>query len=216
MACLRTGLGSHPGRCSGETQRANGPFKSSRSPVADDGDVRASRHPETIHRPESNSEAATLTMLSPLSREASVEMLFTTATHCEKSPVPQPWLLAKALRPATPARIYARAATIQGVERGNRRDECRSGEVVEAHHQPRLVVIQQTLEDRPGDDAGRSKQRMTRPTAAPKPVNCSTNQSKAMMVNWSPRYEMLSPSRSRWNAGWRNGAPTAAVRAMSR
>ncbi len=43
---------------------------------------------------------------------------------------------------------------------------------------------------------------MTRPTAAPEPVNCSTNQSKAMMVNWSPRYEMLSPSQSRWNAGW--------------
>lgn len=42
----------------------------------------------------------------------------------------------------------------QGVERGNRRDECRSDEVVEAHHQPRLVAIQQTPEDRPGDDAG--------------------------------------------------------------
>jgi hypothetical protein len=41
----------------------------------------------------------------------------------------------------------------QGVERWNRRDECRSGEVVEAHHQPRLVAIQQTPEDRPGDDA---------------------------------------------------------------
>jgi hypothetical protein len=52
---------------------------------------------------------------------------------------------------------------------------------------------------------------MTRPTAAPEPVNCSTNQSKAMMVNWSPRYEMLSPSQSRWNAGSRNGAPTAVV-----
>src|SRR5215831_3538237 len=61
---------------------------------------------------------------------------------------------------------------------------------------------------------GRSKQRMTRPTAAPEPVNCSTNQSKAMMVNWSPRYEILSPSQSRWNAGSRNGAPTAAVRAI--
>ncbi len=53
---------------------------------------------------------------------------------------------------------------------------------------------------------GRAKQRMTRPTAAPEPVNCSTNQSKAMTVNWSPRYEMLSPSQSRWNAGWRNGS----------
>jgi len=42
----------------------------------------------------------------------------------------------------------------QGVERGNRRDECRSDEVVEAHHEPRLVAIQQTPEDRPGDDAG--------------------------------------------------------------
>ncbi len=50
--------------------------------------------------------------------------------------------------------------------------------------------------------------RMTRPTAAPEPVNCSTNQSKAMMVNWSLRYEMLRPSQSRRNAGWRNGAPT--------
>ena len=52
---------------------------------------------------------------------------------------------------------------------------------------------------------------MTRPTAGPEPVNCNTNQSKTMMVNWSPRYEMLSPSQSRWNAGWRNGAPTAVV-----
>jgi hypothetical protein len=42
----------------------------------------------------------------------------------------------------------------QGVERGNRRDERRSGEVVEAHHRARLVAIQQTPEDRPGDDAG--------------------------------------------------------------
>jgi hypothetical protein len=32
--------------------------------------------------------------------------------------------------------------------------ECRSGQVVVAHHQPRLVAIQQTPEDRPGDDAG--------------------------------------------------------------
>ena len=32
----------------------------------------------------------------------------------------------------------------------------------------------------------------------------------------TPRYEMLSPSQSRWNAGWRNGAPKAAVRAISR
>src|ERR1700730_4246199 len=55
---------------------------------------------------------------------------------------------------------------------------------------------------------------MTRPTAAPEPVNCSTNQSKAMMVNWSPRYEILSPSQSRWNAGWRNGAPTAVVSSL--
>ena len=30
----------------------------------------------------------------------------------------------------------------------------RSGQVVVAHHQPRLVAIQQTPEDRPGDDAG--------------------------------------------------------------
>src|SRR5262249_39051597 len=52
---------------------------------------------------------------------------------------------------------------------------------------------------------GRPRQRMTVPTAAPEPVNCSTNQSKAMMVNWSPRYEMLNPSQSRWNAGCRNG-----------
>jgi len=58
---------------------------------------------------------------------------------------------------------------------------------------------------------GRSKQRMTRPTAAPEPVNYCTNQSKAMMVNWSPRYEMHSPSQSRWIAGWPNGAPTAVV-----
>ena len=29
----------------------------------------------------------------------------------------------------------------------------RSGEIVEAHHQPRLVAIQQAPEDRPGDDA---------------------------------------------------------------
>jgi hypothetical protein len=57
---------------------------------------------------------------------------------------------------------------------------------------------------------------VTRPTAAPQPVNCSTNQSKAMMVNWSPRYEMLSLSQSRLNAGRRNGALTATVRAMSR
>jgi hypothetical protein len=49
---------------------------------------------------------------------------------------------------------------------------------------------------------------MTRPTAGPEPVNCNTNQSKTMMVNWSPRYKMLSPSQSRWNAGWRNGAIT--------
>jgi hypothetical protein len=42
------------------------------------------------------------------------------------------------------------------------------------------------------------------PTETPEPVNCSKNQSKAMMVNWSPRYEMLSPSQSHWNAGWRN------------
>ncbi len=42
---------------------------------------------------------------------------------------------------------------------------------------------------------------MTRPTAGPEPVNCNTNQSKTMMVNWSPRYKMLSPSQSRWNAG---------------
>ena len=55
---------------------------------------------------------------------------------------------------------------------------------------------------------------MTRPTAPPEPVNCSTNQSRAMMVNWSPRYEMLSPSQSRWNAGWRNGAPRTAVLAI--
>ena len=34
---------------------------------------------------------------------------------------------------------------------------CRSGEVVEAHHQPRLVAIQQAPEDRPGDDAGEAK-----------------------------------------------------------
>src|SRR5215472_10062982 len=57
---------------------------------------------------------------------------------------------------------------------------------------------------------------MTRPTAAPEPVNCSTNQSRAMRVNWSPRYEMLSPSQSRWNAGWRKGAPTAAVLSLRR
>jgi hypothetical protein len=42
----------------------------------------------------------------------------------------------------------------QRVERGNRRDECRSSEVVVAHHQPRLVAIQQTPEDCSGDDAG--------------------------------------------------------------
>jgi hypothetical protein len=42
----------------------------------------------------------------------------------------------------------------QGIERWNRRDECRSGQVVVAHHQPRLVAIQQAPEDRPGDDAG--------------------------------------------------------------
>jgi hypothetical protein len=42
----------------------------------------------------------------------------------------------------------------QGVERGNRCDECRPGEVVEAHHQPRLVAIQQTPQERSGDDAG--------------------------------------------------------------
>jgi hypothetical protein len=44
---------------------------------------------------------------------------------------------------------------------------------------------------------------MTRPTAAPEPLNCSTNQSKAMMMNWSPRYEMLSPAKA---AGTRYGA----------
>jgi len=55
---------------------------------------------------------------------------------------------------------------------------------------------------------------MTRPTAAPEPVDCRTNQSKAMMVNWSPRYEMLRPSQSRWNAGWCNGAPTAVVSSL--
>src|SRR5215472_9119953 len=55
---------------------------------------------------------------------------------------------------------------------------------------------------------GKSKQRMTRPTAAPDPVNCNTNQSNAMIVNWSPRYETLSPNQSRWKAGWRNGAIT--------
>jgi len=42
----------------------------------------------------------------------------------------------------------------QRVECGNRCDERRPGEVVEAHHQPRLVAIQQTPEDRPGGDAG--------------------------------------------------------------
>jgi hypothetical protein len=55
---------------------------------------------------------------------------------------------------------------------------------------------------------------MTRPTAAPEPVNCSTNHSKAMMVNWSPRYEMLSPSQSRWKAGSRNGAPIPVVSSL--
>ena len=77
-----------------------------------------------------------------------------------------------------------------------------------------LVAIQQTPEDRPGDDAGEVEARMTRPTAAPEPVNCSTNHSKAMMVNWSPRYEMLSPSQSRWKAGSRNGAPIPVVSSL--
>ena len=36
-------------------------------------------------RPYECKEAAALAMLSPLSREASVGMLFTKATHCEKS-----------------------------------------------------------------------------------------------------------------------------------
>ena len=30
----------------------------------------------------------------------------------------------------------------------------------------------------------------------------------------SPRYEMLSPSQRRWSAGWRNGAPTAALSSL--
>ena len=34
------------------------------------------------------------------------------------------------------------------------------------------------------------------------------------MVNWSPRYEMLSPSQSCWNAGSGNGAPTAVVSSL--
>ena len=55
---------------------------------------------------------------------------------------------------------------------------------------------------------------MTRPTAGPEPVNCNTNQSKTMMVNWSPRYEMLSPSQSRRNAGWHYGAPTAVISSL--
>jgi len=42
----------------------------------------------------------------------------------------------------------------QGVERGNRRDECRSGEVVEAHHEPRLVAIPADAAGLAGDDAG--------------------------------------------------------------
>ena len=39
----------------------------------------------TAHRRRFNEEAATLAMLSPLSREASVGMLFTKANHCEQS-----------------------------------------------------------------------------------------------------------------------------------
>src|SRR5579859_4971753 len=56
---------------------------------------------------------------------------------------------------------------------------------------------------------GRSKHRMTRPTAAPEPVNCSTNQSKAMMVNWSPRYDRGQPQpepHERGIAQWRSRA----------
>ncbi len=42
----------------------------------------------------------------------------------------------------------------EGVECGNRRDDCRSREIVAAHHQTRLVAVQETPEDRPSDDAG--------------------------------------------------------------
>src|SRR5215813_2094279 len=45
----------------------------------------------------------------------------------------------------------------QDVERGNRRDQCRSREVVEAHYYPRLVAIKQTPEDRSGENAGEAK-----------------------------------------------------------
>jgi hypothetical protein len=42
----------------------------------------------------------------------------------------------------------------QGVERGNRLDECGSGEVIEVHHQLRLVAIPQTPEEPSGDQTG--------------------------------------------------------------
>ena len=60
-------------------------------------------------------EAATLAMLSPLSREANVGMWFTKATHCEKSleyarPPRMTTLFAPALR--TACRSEAMSATL--------------------------------------------------------------------------------------------------------
>jgi hypothetical protein len=42
------------------------------------------------------------------------------------------------------------------------------------------------------------------PIATPEPVHYNTNQTRAMMVNWSPSREMTNPSHNRLNAGrWR-------------
>jgi hypothetical protein len=64
----------------------------------------------------------------------------------------------------------------------------------------------------PVTTGGSPAQSRTRPTATPDPVRSSTNQTRAMVVSWSPVRDSSSPAASRRTAGPPAAAPVVRTR----